>query len=216
MSHFYATYVHAELLLSNGDYKFVILVVSVGVLFPVPVPDGTFVYINRFSSLCGWLVQRQRWRVKGWMWPSEQARSARANSWLDYQRPLQKYMGEEMRILSIHPCGTSRVFTCRKILRHGTFPLYFSSERKVCCGFLSNLKIHRLGRVLNPQPLGPVASTVITKPPNQIWRRHKAQITRFNVPEIITNYFVPPVIHCTCTIWQQRKQFGCLGWVSLG
>jgi hypothetical protein len=27
-------------------------------------------------------------------------------------------------------------FTCRKIL-HGTFPLYFPSERKVCCGFLS-------------------------------------------------------------------------------
>jgi hypothetical protein len=47
-------------------------------------------------------------------------------------------------------------FTRRKILRHGTFPLYFPSERKVCCGFLSPLKIHRLGRVLNPQPLGRV------------------------------------------------------------
>jgi hypothetical protein len=45
-------------------------------------------------------------------------------------------------------------FTCRKILRHRTFPLYFPSERKVCCGFLSPLKIHRLGQVLNPQPLG--------------------------------------------------------------
>jgi hypothetical protein len=30
--------------------------------------------------------------------------------------------------------------TCRNILRHGTFPLYFPSERKVCCGFLSPLK----------------------------------------------------------------------------
>jgi hypothetical protein len=51
-------------------------------------------------------------------------------------------------ILSIHPCGTSRVlFTCRKILRHGIFPLYFPTETKVCCGFLSPLKIHRLGRV---------------------------------------------------------------------
>jgi hypothetical protein len=30
--------------------------------------------------------------------------------------------------------------TCRKILRHGTFPLYFPSERKVCCGYLSPLK----------------------------------------------------------------------------
>jgi hypothetical protein len=37
--------------------------------------------------------------------------------------------------------------TCRKILRHGTFPLYFPSERKVCCRFASTLKIHRLGRV---------------------------------------------------------------------
>jgi hypothetical protein len=35
-------------------------------------------------------------------------------------------------------------FTCRKILRHGTFPLYFPSERKVCCGFVSPLK--------NPSP----------------------------------------------------------------
>jgi hypothetical protein len=61
-------------------------------------------------------------------------------------------------------------FTCRKILRHGTFRLYFPSERKVCCGFLSPLKIHRLGRVLNPQPLGQVASTKTTTPP----RRHQA------------------------------------------
>jgi hypothetical protein len=59
-------------------------------------------------------------------------------------------------------------FTCRKILRHGTFPLYFPSERKVCCGFLWPLKIHRLAWVLNPQPLGPVASTLTTAPP----RRH--------------------------------------------
>jgi ribosomal protein S27E len=50
-------------------------------------------------------------------------------------------------------------FTRHKILWHGTFPLYFPSERKVCCGFLLPLKIHCLGRVLNPQPLGPVAST---------------------------------------------------------
>jgi hypothetical protein len=60
-------------------------------------------------------------------------------------------------------------FTCPKILRHGTFPLYFPSERKVCCGFVSPLKIHRLGRVLNRQPLGTVASTLTTTPP----RRHK-------------------------------------------
>jgi hypothetical protein len=58
-------------------------------------------------------------------------------------------------------------FTCRKILRHGTFPLYFPSERKVCCGFLSPLKIHRLGRNLSPQPLGPVANTLTTIPPSR-------------------------------------------------
>jgi hypothetical protein len=58
-------------------------------------------------------------------------------------------------------------FTCRKILRHGTFPLYFPSERKVCCGFLSSLKIHRLDRVLNLQPLGPMTSTINTTPPRR-------------------------------------------------
>jgi hypothetical protein len=34
---------------------------------------------------------------------------------------------------------------CRKMLRHGTFPLYFPSERKVCCGILSPLKFHHQG-----------------------------------------------------------------------
>jgi hypothetical protein len=66
-----------------------------------------------------------------------------------------------------------RSFTCRKILRHWAFPLYFPSERRVCYGFLSPLKIHRLGRVLNPQPLGPAASTLTTTPPTTmllVWR----------------------------------------------
>jgi hypothetical protein len=58
-------------------------------------------------------------------------------------------------------------FTCRKILRNGTFPLYFPFEKKVCCGFLSPLKIHRLGRVLNTQPLGPLASTLTITPPRR-------------------------------------------------
>jgi hypothetical protein len=47
------------------------------------VPGGTFVSKNRFSTLCGWIAQRQGWRVKGWIWPSEQARSTKGNSWLD-------------------------------------------------------------------------------------------------------------------------------------
>jgi hypothetical protein len=75
-------------------------------------------------------------------------------------------MGERGDILSIHPFKIS--FTRRKVLRHGTFPLYFPSERKVCCGFLSPLKIHHLGRVLNPQPLGPVVSTLTTTPPRRL------------------------------------------------
>jgi hypothetical protein len=45
-------------------------------------------------------------------------------------------------------------FTCRKILRHGTFPLYFPSERKVCSRFLSPLKIHRHGWVFEPATFG--------------------------------------------------------------
>jgi hypothetical protein len=37
----------------------------------------------------------------------------------------------------------------------------------VCRGFVSPLKIHRLGPVLNPQTLGPVASTLTITPPRQ-------------------------------------------------
>jgi hypothetical protein len=58
--------------------------------YSVGVPGGTLVSMNRVSTLCGWLVQRQGWRVRGWIRSSEPARSARANSWLDYQRPLEK------------------------------------------------------------------------------------------------------------------------------
>jgi hypothetical protein len=68
--------------------------------------------------------------------------------------------------------GFKSYFTCRKILRHGTFPLYFPSERKVCCGFLSPLKIHPLGRVLNPKTLGPVASTLTTSPPRRLFYKN--------------------------------------------
>jgi hypothetical protein len=45
-------------------------------------------------------------------------------------------MGEKMRILSIHPCGISR----------WDLPSLLPIQRKVFCGFLSSLKIHRLGR----------------------------------------------------------------------
>jgi hypothetical protein len=162
-------------------------------LFPVPVcaitasgvPGGTLDSMNSFSTLCGWLVQRQGWRVKGWMWSREQARSAKPNSWLDYLW-LPEISGEvgdgrrgnERNFVYSSLWDFKSSFTCRKILRHGTFPLYFPSERKVCCGFLSPLKIHLLGRVLNPQPLGPVASTLTTTPPRRLY-----QATRLNSPE---------------------------------
>jgi hypothetical protein len=86
-------YVHFK---TQPKFHFVILLFRSRLChYSVGVPGCTLVSMNRFSTLCGWLVQRQGWRVKGWMWPSEQARSARANSWLDYQRPLEKYeMGE--------------------------------------------------------------------------------------------------------------------------
>jgi hypothetical protein len=95
----------------NKTWCFLNFVVKIAFIlfFPVPVcamtasgvPGGTCVYINRFSSLCGWLAQRQGWRVKGWILPSEQVRSSRANSWPDGR--------QEMIILCISPCGTSRV-----------------------------------------------------------------------------------------------------------
>jgi hypothetical protein len=39
-------------------------------------------------------------------------------------------------------------------------PALLSIQRKVCCWFLSPLKIHRLGRVWTRQSLGPVTSTL--------------------------------------------------------
>jgi hypothetical protein len=47
------------------------------------------------------------------------------------------------------PWDFKRSLTCRKILRHGTSG-FTSIRRKACCGFLSPLKIHRLGRVWTP------------------------------------------------------------------
>jgi hypothetical protein len=136
--------------------------------FPVPVcaitasgvPGSTLVSMNRFSTLCGWLVQRQGWRVKGWIWPSEQARSAKLTPDLTSRLATGN---DNFVYSSLWDFKSS--FTCRNVLWHGTFPLYFPSEKKVCCGFLSTLKIHRLGRVFNPQPLGPVTSTLTTTPP---------------------------------------------------
>jgi hypothetical protein len=62
--------------------------------------------------------------------------------WLSSDTSLEP-VGDERRkcefSLSI-PVGLKSSFTCRKILRRGTFQLYSPSERKVCCGFVSLLK----------------------------------------------------------------------------
>jgi hypothetical protein len=56
-------------------------------------------------------------------------------------------MGEgNENLVYLSPWDFKSSFTCRKILRRGTFRLHFPSERKVCCGFLLPLKIHRLAR----------------------------------------------------------------------
>jgi hypothetical protein len=58
----------------------------------------------------------------------------------------------------------------------------------VCCGFLSPLKIHRLGRVFNPQPLGPVASTLTTTPPRQHFTFSNAELNDKELKMKQTNY----------------------------
>jgi hypothetical protein len=56
--------------------------------------------------------------------------------------------------LSIHPCGTSRVLL-HVVKSYDMGPSRFTSHPRGRCaaGFLSPLKIHRLGWVLNPHPL---------------------------------------------------------------
>jgi hypothetical protein len=47
-------------------------------------------------------------------------------------------------------------------------PALFPIRRKVCCRFLSPLKIHRLSQVWTHNPWGPVANTLTTTPPRQL------------------------------------------------
>jgi hypothetical protein len=51
--------------------------------------------------------------------------------------------------ISVHTCKW--YFTCCKILWHGASG-FIPLQRKACCGFLSPLKIHRLGRVWTREP----------------------------------------------------------------
>jgi hypothetical protein len=60
-------------------------------------------------------------------------------------------MDEGVRILPIQYLRYLKgSLTCSKMLRHGTSG--FTSHPKVCCGFLSPLKIHRLCRVWTRDP----------------------------------------------------------------
>jgi hypothetical protein len=108
-----ATWAHSNLL------NFNILRIPLNFFFSVPVcaitasgvADGTFVSMNRFSTLCGWLAQRQGWRVKGeYDRVSERDLLELApdlstrDLWIN-----RRWARGEMRILSTHPCGTSRV-----------------------------------------------------------------------------------------------------------
>jgi hypothetical protein len=66
-------------------------------------------------------------------------------------------------MLSIHPCGTSIV------LLHAVKS--YDVGPSCCDGVLwifIALKFHRLGLFLNPQPLGPVVSTLTTTPPRRL------------------------------------------------
>jgi hypothetical protein len=67
--------------------------------------------------------------------------------WPSPETSLEQQGERNENLVSSSPWHFKSSFTFRKILRHGTFRLYFPSERKVCCWFLSPLKIHRLGRV---------------------------------------------------------------------
>jgi hypothetical protein len=92
--------------------------------------------------------------IPGWkrMWPSEWDRLGLTPNLMtrDLWRSRRWARGNENFVyLSLWDFKSS--FTCRKILWNGTFPLYFSSKRNVCCGFLSSLKIHRLVRVRTPK-----------------------------------------------------------------
>jgi hypothetical protein len=71
---------------------------------------------------------------------------------------------------------------CHKILRHGTSG-FTSHLKEGVPRILLPLKIHRLGRVLNPQPLGPVASTLTTTLPRRLYNRLVAYMVYAVVPE---------------------------------
>jgi hypothetical protein len=103
--------------------------------------------------------------IPGWkrMSPSERANrlGLTPNSTTgDFWR--SRRWARKWEFFSILPCGTLlsvSSFTCRKILEHETFPLYFPSER-VCWRIFISLKNPSPWPGSNLQTLGPVASTL--------------------------------------------------------
>jgi hypothetical protein len=77
-------------------------------------------------------------------------------------------MGEEMRIQSIHPRGTSRVHShAVKSYNMGSSDFTSHPKEGVLRIFIA-FKNPSLWPDSNPQPLGPVASTLTTTPPRRL------------------------------------------------
>jgi hypothetical protein len=95
-------------------------------------------------------------------------------------------------------------FTCRKIL-HGTFPLYFPSERKVLRIFIA-LKSPSPWPGFEPQTLGPVASTLTTTPPRRLTICLKRFVSLFYDVLVLNNFLIRPITRSGC-----RHCFGLRG-----
>jgi hypothetical protein len=78
-------------------------------------------------------------------------------------------MGEKMRILSVHACGTSRVLL-HAVKSYDMGPFRFTSHPRGKCAadFYRPLKNPSTWPSSNPQPLGPVASTLTITPPMRL------------------------------------------------
>jgi hypothetical protein len=118
-----------------------------------------------------------------------------------------------------------RIFTCRKIIRHGTSGCTYHPKEGVLRIFIA-LKNPSPRSDLNPRPLGPVASTLTTTPPKRLkgftrrhfdaeaWVRVGFVVDKLALRQAFTpsssvfscqyHFTVAPFIICVCsseTIW---------------
>jgi hypothetical protein len=88
--------------------------------------------------------------------------------WQSYQqRHVERVGGMDEGVIILHIqylWYVNRSFYAVKSYDLGPLAL-LPTRRKVCCKFLSSLKVLHLSRVLKPSPLSPVASTLTTTPP---------------------------------------------------